>query len=192
MQDSHHRDSLPEDESLPDAVFDKVLQRAFEDPEQASGSEDENPSVLDLLRRHSKQDLTLHLPDPQQDREPVLKLSPQSPRLGSRRYQLLGELAKGGMSMIYRGRDLDLGRDVAIKTLRDRSKQDPRMLARFVEEAQIGGQLQHPGIVPVYEIGLQPDYSPFFAMKLVQGETLAALLGKRSSFHSERRRFLGI
>ena len=53
---------------------------------------------------------------------------------------------------------------------------DPELVRRFVEEAQIGGQLQHPGIVPVYELGTFGDRRPFFTMKLVKGRTLAALL----------------
>ena len=53
------------------------------------------------------------------------------------------------------------------------------MIRRFVEEAQIAGQLQHPGIVPVYELGHFADRRPYFAMKLVKGRTLAALLAER-------------
>jgi serine/threonine-protein kinase len=59
------------------------------------------------------------------------------------------------------------------------------MLRRFVEEAQIGGRLQHPGIVPVYELGAFPDRRAFFAMKLVQGRTLAKLLAERKATHQE-------
>ena len=51
-------------------------------------------------------------------------------------------------------------------------------MQRFVEEAQIGGQLQHPGIVPVYELGLMADERPYFTMKLVKGRTLATLLAR--------------
>ena len=54
------------------------------------------------------------------------------------------------------------------------------MVRRFVEEAQIGGQLQHPGIVPVYELGRFPDGRLYIAMKLVRGRTLAALLESRA------------
>ena len=57
----------------------------------------------------------------------------------------------------------------------------PELLRRFVEEAQIGGQLQHPGIVPVYELGAFADRRPYFTMKLVKGRTLAALLAERQS-----------
>ena len=65
------------------------------------------------------------------------------------RYQLLGEIARGGMGAVLKGRDTDLGRDLAIKVLLEAHRARPEMVRRFVEEAQIGGQLQHPGIVPV-------------------------------------------
>ena len=57
----------------------------------------------------------------------------------------------------------------------------PELVRRFVEEAQIGGQLQHPGIVPVYELGTFADRRPYFTMKLVKGRTLAALLARARS-----------
>jgi len=93
------------------------------------------------------------------------------------RFEIVGEIARGGMGVVHKGRDVDLGRDVALKVLREEHLGQPELVQRFVEEAQIGGQLQHPGIVPVYELGLKDDKQPFFAMKLVKGETLAAKLG---------------
>ena len=89
------------------------------------------------------------------------------------RYTLHGEIARGGMGAVLKGRDPDLGRDVAVKVLLEQHRTTPEIVRRFVEEAQIGGQLQHPGIVPVYELGTFADRRPFFAMKLVQGRTLA-------------------
>ena len=89
------------------------------------------------------------------------------------RLQLLGEIARGGMGAVLKGRDADLGRDLAVKVLLERHRDDPELVRRFVEEAQIGGQLQHPGIVPVYELGAFADRRPYFAMKLVKGRTLA-------------------
>ena len=54
------------------------------------------------------------------------------------------------MGVVLKGRDPDLGRDLAVKVLLESHEHKPDMVRRFVEEAQIGGQLQHPGIVPVY------------------------------------------
>jgi serine/threonine-protein kinase len=110
----------------------------------------------------------------------------------SSRYEVVGEIAQGGVGVVMRGRDADLGRDVALKVLREDHVQSPDLLRRFVEEAQVGGQLQHPGIVPVYELGLQPDGRPFFAMKLVKGGTLAAALAARKNTDDDRRRFLAV
>ena len=95
------------------------------------------------------------------------------------RVQLLGEIARGGMGAVLKGRDPDLGRDLAVKVLLEAHQDKPELVRRFVEEAQIGGQLQHPGVVPVYELGTFADGRPYFAMKLVKGQTLAELLAER-------------
>jgi serine/threonine-protein kinase len=120
--------------------------------------------------------------DVETDPGPILKpSSPELPELSERpeKYQLFGEIARGGMGAVLRGRDVDLGRELAVKVLLEAHKDKPELVKRFVEEAQIGGQLQHPGIVPVYELGGFADRRPYFTMKLVKGRTLAALLGER-------------
>jgi len=126
----------------------------------------------------------IHLLELLDEREPlVMPRSAEMPHPGGAglgRYQLQGEIARGGMGAILRGRDVDLGRDLAIKVLLESHNGNTEVVRRFVEEAQIGGQLQHPGVVPVYELGTFPDRRPFFAMKLVKGRTLAALLAERA------------
>jgi serine/threonine-protein kinase len=106
------------------------------------------------------------------------------------RYEVIGEIAAGGIGSVLRARDIDLGRDVAIKVLHEKHLNNPELVQRLIEEAQIGGQLQHPSIVPVYEIGLDKRDVPFIAMKLVKGETLAALLATRADPLDDRRKFL--
>src|SRR5438552_2041647 len=91
------------------------------------------------------------------------------------RYLVRGEVGRGGMGMVLRGEDPELGREVAIKVLLEESADSPDVAQRFREEAQVGGQLQHPGVVPVYELGRFDDGRPFFTMKLVRGVTLAKL-----------------
>ncbi len=97
------------------------------------------------------------------------------------RYRLQGELARGGMGAILRVWDDDLRRHLAMKVILGRGAPDaatgtppiePRELARFLEEAQVTGQLDHPGIVPVHELGLDPEGRVYFTMKLVKGHTL--------------------
>jgi serine/threonine-protein kinase len=108
------------------------------------------------------------------------------------RLQLLGEVARGGMGVIIKGRDSDLGRDLALKVLLEQHRENPGLIRRFVEEAQISGQLQHPGVVPVYELGTLDDHRPYFAMKLVKGRTLADLLAERAGPTEDQPRLLGI
>ncbi len=107
-------------------------------------------------------------------------------------YRIVDEIARGGMGVVLRVRDEDLRRELAVKVLREGLADDDATLARFIEEAQIGGQLQHPGIVPVYELGRMEDRRPYFAMKLIRGRTLAALLLARASPEEDPHRFLAI
>jgi serine/threonine-protein kinase len=120
--------------------------------------------------------------------------SPEMPDPADRppRLQLFGEIARGGMGAVLRGRDPDLGREVAVKVLLEGHRNKPDLVRRFVEEAQIGGQLQHPGVVPVYELGTFGDTRPYFAMKLVKGRTFAALLAEREGLVDGLPRLLAI
>jgi tetratricopeptide (TPR) repeat protein len=108
------------------------------------------------------------------------------------RYQLLGEVGRGGMGVVLHGLDPALGRELAIKVLLEKYADRPDIAQRFREEAQVAGQLQHPGVVPVHELGLTAEGRPYFTMKLVRGTTLDALLHQRSDPAQERPRFLKI
>ncbi len=123
---------------------------------------------------------------------PVVRPSSTEMPADKGRYQILGEIGHGGMGAVLKGRDPDLGRDLAIKVLLEEYHDDPEMTRRFVEEAQIAGQLQHPGIVPVYELGSFDERRPYFTMKLVKGRTLSALLRERVSPAHDLPRLLGI
>ena len=82
----------------------------------------------------------------------TLPEGPPKPVAAAGRYLLLGEIGRGGMGAVLRGRDPELGRELAVKVLLQESAHRPDVVQRFREEAQIGGQLQHPGVVPVYEL----------------------------------------
>jgi len=110
----------------------------------------------------------------------------------SPRYRIEGVIGRGGVGIVLRARDLELGRSVALKVLRREHVGHEGLKRRFLEEAQIGGQLEHPGVVPVHEMGRAPDQRPFFAMKLIQGRTLGELLAQRRDVADDRLRFLGI
>ena len=88
------------------------------------------------------------------------------------RFTRLNEVGKGGLGRVWLARDNDMSREVALKEIRlDKSAESPQSVRRLIKEAQITGQLQHPNIVPVYE--LHRGRRPFYTMKLVRGETLA-------------------
>jgi len=110
----------------------------------------------------------------------------------SARYRVEGEIGRGGVGVVLRGRDVELGRDVAIKLLKPEHRGHASLARRLVEEAQIGGQLEHPGVVPVHEMGHAPDGRPFFAMRLIQGRTLAELLEGRSDPPADLSRWLAV
>jgi serine/threonine protein kinase len=84
------------------------------------------------------------------------------------RYRLEGEIARGGMGTVYLARDIELDREIAIKVLNP-GRLYPEMAARMLREARIIAGLEHPGIVPVHDVGTTPDGRVFYAMKLVRG-----------------------
>jgi serine/threonine protein kinase/formylglycine-generating enzyme required for sulfatase activity len=103
-----------------------------------------------------------------------------------KRYERGPELARGGMGRVLRVRASDLNRRIAMKVLSRRDPRvglsseelddDPRRFTRFIEEAQITAQLDHPGVVPVHDIGLDAEGRLYFTMKLVDGRTLAEVI----------------
>ncbi|MHC5039680.1 MAG: protein kinase domain-containing protein, partial [Planctomycetota bacterium] len=95
------------------------------------------------------------------------------------RYEDRGEFARGGMGSIRKLIDKDLRRAVAMKVLLEEEERDH--VNRFIEEAQITGQLEHPNIVPVHELGRDNEGSLYFTMKMVRGESLEAILERITS-----------
>jgi serine/threonine protein kinase len=93
------------------------------------------------------------------------------PDLSSTKYELIEKIDQGGMASVYRARDRELDRPVAIKVLSDLHS-DSSARTRMLEEARIISRLEHPGIVPVHDFGILPDGRIYFAMKLVRGRRL--------------------
>jgi serine/threonine protein kinase/Flp pilus assembly protein TadD len=102
------------------------------------------------------------------------------------RYELIETIGQGGIGTVWRARDRDLDRDVAIKVLRREFEISPSAIERFIAEARIAGQLQHAGIPPIYEVGCFPDDRVYVVMKLIHGRTLSSLL--RSQLLNDERR----
>jgi serine/threonine protein kinase len=106
------------------------------------------------------------------------------------RYRLRNEIARGGMGIVYRAEDTLFGREVAVKFLAAKCRRDAEALARFREEARVTARLQHPGIPPVHDTGLLPEWGPFLVMKVIQGQTLAELLATRTKLEEELPRWV--
>jgi serine/threonine protein kinase/formylglycine-generating enzyme required for sulfatase activity len=115
------------------------------------------------------------------------------------RYRLLGEIGRGGMGAVVRVWDADLRRTLAMKVVLGKQDKaangatapvDSKTLGRFLEEAQITGQLDHPGIVPVHDLGLGTDGEVYFTMRLVKGEDLRKIFdyvaGGREDWNTTR------
>ncbi len=185
---------MPPERNNPDPPtdLDVGLAAAF-GPAVSVAEQGEGPSVLAALEQRLGTESRIYLRDEEKAGagEPPTPIDAPAPGTDTR-YQLLNEIASGGMGVIIRCRDNDLGRLVAMKVLHPRHADNPAMVRRFLEEAQIAGQLQHPGILQVYELGLRPDRRPYFTMKLIKGRTLAELLADRESPDQDRRRFIGI
>src|SRR5271165_6210580 len=92
-------------------------------------------------------------------------------------YEVLSPLGGGGMGEVYRARDTRLGRDVAVKILRESFAHDPDRLRRFEQEARAVAALNHPNILAIHDIG-QYDGSPFLVSELLEGESLRATLDR--------------
>jgi PAS domain S-box-containing protein len=114
--------------------------------------------------------------------------TPMPERIG--RYQISSEIARGGMGVVFKAWDPSLDRFVAIKVLHQHLMADSDLKARFFNEARINGQLEHPSIVSVHEVGQCEDDRPFFAMRLLEGDTLANLLASRADSQSQQMMFL--
>ena len=94
------------------------------------------------------------------------------------KYRIHEKIAQGGMASIFLAKDSNCRRNVALKVMINADSQDSETLHRFIEEAQIAAQLDHPNILPVYDLTVDDQGNPFYAMKLVKGETLETILKK--------------
>jgi eukaryotic-like serine/threonine-protein kinase len=94
------------------------------------------------------------------------------------RFQVLRSHAQGGLGVVSVARDVELGREVALKEMQADHAEDPESCGRFVREAEVTGGLEHPGIVPVYGLGHYADGRPYYAMRFIRGETLQEAIRK--------------
>ncbi len=115
---------------------------------------------------------TMPLPSASAGPSDARRTAPPRPILGDR-YELLEELGRGGMGVVYRAHDKTLGRDVALKVLQVAGRVDAETLGRFEREARAAAALDHPNIVRVYDVGALPDGAPYYTMEMLTGQDLA-------------------
>jgi len=113
------------------------------------------------------------------------------PDLSGTRYELRELIARGGMGVVYAAEDEKLNRRVALKVL-DSTGAAPELTQRLIREARILAQLEHPGIVPVHDVGTLPDGRVFYTMKFVEGARLDRFVTQLSSLPERLRLFLRI
>jgi eukaryotic-like serine/threonine-protein kinase len=115
--------------------------------------------------------------DPYDGSLPPPSIDPSPPgTLVGPRYTLHEQLGAGGVGQVVAALDREVRRVVALKTLQSSVADDPVVSARFVEEARITAQLEHPGIVPVYDLGAGPDDLPYYTMRIVKKRSLRDVL----------------
>ena len=93
-------------------------------------------------------------------------------RPGARRFHVVKRHAQGGLGEVFIAHDRHLDRDVALKKIKPELAGDESSRNRFIREAEITGQLEHPNIAPVYSLGVDRDQLPFYAMRFIEGQPL--------------------
>jgi serine/threonine-protein kinase len=125
-----------------------------------------SPPTDTRLNDDSGDSQSLPLPPPPQTVPPRLK------RGDGPRFRPLRPLGKGGLGEVHVALDEELHREIALKEVQPRHLGDAGSVARFLREAEVTGRLEHPGVVPVYSLGIHADGRPYYAMRLIKGEDL--------------------
>jgi serine/threonine-protein kinase len=164
--------------------------------------QDEASAVTDMYSQpNSEQPTTVQKGSPSASQGSQLNLSSGD----SSRFKIRRQFAQGGLGVIYLARDSQFQRDVALKQIRDDRNELIVVSDKFLFEAEVTGQLEHPGIVPVYSMGLTPEGKPYYAMRFIRGIELKAAIrelheskGKRQldyygvEFRSLLQRFISV
>lgn len=132
--------------------------------------------VVEALAQKSYADATAS------DSPPAIPEATPPPRLGD--FELLEEIGRGGMGVVYRARQLSLDREVALKLMLHGSQASSADRTRFQAEVSAAAQLEHPNIVPIYEVGSDQGWQ-YFGMKLIEGQTLSQRIAAGSMAERE-------
>jgi WD40 repeat protein/serine/threonine protein kinase len=163
--------------TLLDALVQEHLNQHGNDAEQSLAALSTPSGLRDDLRRLADPDLDASLAHfvlahrPDGDGGATVDHVGVRDMPGALRYRVLRPHAKGGLGEVFVAEDTELRREVALKEIRAERADDPASRGRFLLEAEVNGRLEHPGIVPVYGLGQHANGRPYYAMRLIQGET---------------------
>jgi tRNA A-37 threonylcarbamoyl transferase component Bud32 len=175
-----------EDHALVGVLLRKHLERHGGDA-HASLAAAADGNTRDVLRRSELPEVraTLSTLPPAAGYVLIETLAPPSGQAPRSRYTLTRLHAEGGLGKVWVAHDADLNREVALKEIRPEKSAQPEMWRRFLKEAQVTGQLEHPNIVPVYELARRKeDDQPFYTMRFVRGRTLREAI---EAYHARRK-----
>jgi tetratricopeptide (TPR) repeat protein/tRNA A-37 threonylcarbamoyl transferase component Bud32 len=165
------------DHAVLEAVVRKHLQRHDDDPLRSMAGLPTPKEVRQELSGIADEDVQATVdrmvPTPEGDPD-ATDCEPPSAGAGAAglRYRILRAHDEGGLGKVSVAHDEELHREVALKEIRERYADDPHLRRRFVQEGEITGALEHPGIVPVYGLGRHADGRPYYAMRFIRGESL--------------------
>jgi serine/threonine protein kinase/tetratricopeptide (TPR) repeat protein len=170
----------PSRRSLLDALVEEHIKLHDNDTQKSLAALSSIASVRDQLSRIADPDIQASLPRVSAARthaeldDPMRThaATPGESTAPGLRFRVLRPHAKGGLGQVAVALDTELDRPVALKEIQDQHADDRTSRARFVQEAEITGKLEHPGIIPVYGLGHYADGRPFYAMRFIQGDSL--------------------
>jgi serine/threonine protein kinase/tetratricopeptide (TPR) repeat protein len=184
----------PVDHSALDVLVTRHLERHGNDPERSLAALASAHCAVDELEQIADPDVqaslsrswTTRAPTDYPDATPggpvadaasedpnATRVDPVGPaRSADQRFRILRPHAQGGLGKVSVALDEELHREVALKEIQERHADDPNSRWRFLLEAEVTGRLEHPGIVPVYGLGAYADGRPFYAMRLIKGDSL--------------------
>jgi serine/threonine protein kinase/lipopolysaccharide biosynthesis regulator YciM len=172
----------PERHALLEALVREHLRQHGDDPQKSLAAVSPIGSVRRDLEQVPDPDLHASLAHVSAARASEDNVCPTyitagAPTSWGQRFRVLRPHARGGLGEVFVARDEELHREVALKQIQAQ-RDDPPSRARFLLEAEVTGCLEHPGVVPVYGLGAHPDGRPYYAMRLIKGDSLQDTIGR--------------
>jgi serine/threonine-protein kinase len=177
----------PEQLGLLDAVVAAHLRAHHDDPQQSLASLSSVSSIRHELAALSDADVQASLASLPTPSSADPDRTADDDKAAGSRYRILRPHARGGLGQVSVAEDLELHREVALKEIQPEHADNPDSRSRFVQEAEITGNLEHPGIVPVYGLGQYDNGCPFYAMRFIKGESLKDAIQRFHAADQERR-----